>query len=125
MRFNEYVIYAFHFTHFLNQLITSPIKLFANTGRATIRKLLQLETTKDTHYISTGLCTCHCTERHLLEQVLVINRQAMAFLTLACERARPFGGLLKEHVTGEKGGEKKEMVERLSNREDGVYISLL
>lgn len=30
----------------------------------------------------------------------------MAFLTLACERARPFGGLLKERVTGEKGGKK-------------------
>jgi len=42
----------------------------------------------------------------------------MAFLTLACERARPFEGLLKEHVTGEKGG--KRMVERLSNREDRV-----
>lgn len=42
----------------------------------------------------------------------------MAFLTLACERARPFGGLLKERVTGEKG--EKEMVERLSNRADGV-----
>lgn len=74
--------------------------------------------TKDTHYISTGLCTCHCTGRHLLEQVLVINRQAVAFLTLACERARPFGGLLKERVTGEKG--EKEMVERLSNRADRV-----
>lgn len=42
----------------------------------------------------------------------------MAFLTLVCERARPFGGLLKERVTGEKG--EKRMVEWLSNREDGV-----
>lgn len=43
----------------------------------------------------------------LLEEtfITVINRQAMAFITLECKKAWPFGGLLKECMTVE-GGEK-------------------